>query len=105
MPYTGTINVSGSVGIVENSNADAFVTFPNPANTSLTMNYTFNASEKIKLALYNSLGQQVMVIADNTVSAGAFTTTINISNLASGVYSCKLETETTVITKQVVIQK
>lgn len=46
-----------------------------------------------------------MVIADNTVSAGAFTTTIDISGLASGVYSCKLETESTVITKQVVIQK
>ena len=105
MPYTGTINVSGSVGINENSNADAFVTFPNPANNSLTMNYFFNASEKIKLALYNSLGQQVMVIADNTVSAGAYTATIDISALASGVYSCKLETESTVITKQVVIQK
>jgi hypothetical protein len=65
----------------------------------------FNTSEKIKLALYNSLGQQVMIIADNTVSAGAFTTTIDISGLASGVYSCKLETESTVITKQVVIQK
>lgn len=105
MPYTGVINVAGSVGINENSNADAFVTFPNPANSTLTMNYIFNSSEKIKLALYNSLGQQVMVIADNTVSAGAFTTTIDISGLASGVYSCKLETESTVITKQVVIQK
>ena len=69
------------------------------------MNYTFNTSEKIKLALYNSLGQQVMLIADNTVSAGTYTSTIDISALASGVYSCKLETETTVITKQVVIQK
>lgn len=105
MPYFGTINVGSSVGIIENSNADAFVAFPNPANNSLTMNYTFNTSEKIKLALYNSLGQQVMLIADNTVSAGTYTSTIDISALASGVYSCKLETETTVITKQVVIQK
>lgn len=105
MPYAGTINVAGSVGIAENNAADAFITFPNPANNSLTMTYTFNSSEKIKLALYNSLGQQVMVVADNTVSAGAFTTTIDISTFASGIYSCKLETESTVITKQVVIQK
>ena len=105
MPYAGTINVAGGVGIAENNSANSFVTFPNPANNSLTVNYTFTASEKIRLALYNSLGQQIMLVADNTVSAGAFTSTIDISTLASGVYSCKLETESTVITKQVVIQK
>ncbi len=105
MPYAGTINVAGGVGIAENNAADAFVTFPNPANNSLTMNYTFNSSEKVKLALYNSLGQQIMIVADMITPAGFFTTTVDISNLASGVYSCKLETETTVITKQVVIQK
>ena len=69
------------------------------------MNYKLNASGKIKLALYNSLGQEIMMVADITVPAGLFTTTIDISNLASGVYSYKLETESTVITKQVVIQK
>jgi len=105
MPYAGTISVSGSVGIAENNAADAFVTFPNPANSSLTMNYTFSSSEKIKLALYNSLGQQVMLVADMTAPAGLFTTTVDISTLASGVYSYKLETGSTVITKQVVIQK
>lgn len=105
MPYAGTINVAGSVGITENNAADAFVTFPNPANNSLTMNYTFNSSEKIKLALCNSLGQQIVLVADMTAPAGLFTTTVDVSNLASGVYSCKLETESTVITKQVVIQK
>jgi hypothetical protein len=105
MPYFGTINVSTSAGIDDNAAAASFVTFPNPTNNSLTMNYNFNASENIRLALYNSLGQEIMLIADGTVAAGAFSKTIDVTSLATGVYYCKLEAETTVITKQIIIQK
>jgi hypothetical protein len=105
MPYSGTINVSSSVDIAENNSAANFTMYPNPANNSLNITGIFNTAGKIKLALYNALGQEVMLAANTSIQPGSFNTTIDISDLAAGVYTCKLETGNTVITRQVVIQK
>lgn len=105
MPYAGTITVSTATGINDAANAATFVTFPNPANNSLTMNYNLNASEQVKLSLYNALGQEMMIVANETAAAGLFSKTIDVTSFPAGVYTCRLATETTVITKQVVIQK
>lgn len=104
IPYTGTISV-GNAGVSENNLADAFTTFPNPANNSLNVSYTFQTPEKIKLSLFNTLGQEIMMIANMDVPAGLFSRFIDVSSLANGIYSCKLEMGKTVITKQVVIRK
>lgn len=104
MPYSGTVNV-GSVGIAENTPATNFVSYPNPANNTLNITNNFEASEKIKMALYNAFGQQVLLISQVTVPAGSFNQTVDVSGIAAGAYSLRLETETTVITRQVMIQK
>ena len=105
MPYFGIINVTGTTAITENQNDLMFNVYPVPAGNTLTVSFTSAKSEKIKLALYNNIGQEIMNIANEEAAGGAFTKTVDISTLAAGIYFCKLETDNSSVTKFVVIQK
>jgi hypothetical protein len=104
IPYFGKINV-GTTGIADNNAIKSFAVYPTPATNQLNISYKAEKSEKIKIALYNNLGQAVVTIVNEDVSTGVFNKTIDISALQSGVYFCKLETQNTVVTRQIVIQK
>lgn len=105
MPYTGTINVSGTVGINEIADNDFIQVYPVPADQSMTISGSLTNSGKIKLALYNSLGQQVLLIADESSIAGTFNKTVDISQFPAGVYFCKLETNISTKTQRLVIER
>lgn len=104
MPYSGTINVSGTVGVDETADADFIQIFPVPANESITISGALTNAGKIKLALYNSLGQEVLSIANESAAAGSFNRTISVDQLPEGVYFCKLETGISTKIQRVVIQ-
>ncbi len=104
MPYTGTITV-GSVGITENNGTSDILMFPNPANTNFKISYIPPTLEKIKLAMYNQLGQNIMPIVDQEIVSGIINKTIDVTSFSAGVYYIKLESESTVLTKRIVIQK
>jgi hypothetical protein len=59
---------------------------------------------KIKLAIYNNLGQEMLLIANESAAAGSFTKTIDVSTLPAGVYFCKLETGISTKIQRVIIQ-
>lgn len=105
MPYSGTINVSGTVGINEIADNDFMQLYPVPADQSIMISGSLTNSGKIKLALYNSLGQQVLVIADESSLSGTFNKSVDISQLPTGVYFCKLETAVSTKTARLVIER
>lgn len=105
MPYTGTISVSGTTSIAESVNSLSFQVYPVPASNVLNVSFAVASTEKVKLALYNNMGQQMMVVANEEVINGTFNKAVDVTSLAAGVYFCKLETSTGVLTKYVVIQK
>ena len=105
MPYTGTINVSGTVGIDELADNDFIRVYPVPADQSIMISGSLTNTGKIKLALFNSLGQQVLLIADESNAAGTFNKTVDISELPAGVYFCKMETTVSTKTQRLVIQR
>ncbi len=105
MPYFGIINVSGTTAITENQNNLLFSVYPIPASNMLDVSFVLMKTEKIKLALYNNIGQQMMNITNEETAGGVFNKTIDISTLAAGIYFCKLETGNTITTKLVVVQK
>ena len=104
MPYAGTIDVSGTVGIDETADADFIRIFPVPASNTITISGVLTNAGKIKLALYNNLGQEVVMIANESASAGSFNKTVEVDQLPSGVYFCKLETGISTKIQRVVIQ-
>ena len=60
--------------------------YPNPFNPATNINFELPVSSKIKLVVYNSLGQQVDVLYDNIKPAGRHSMQFNAGRLASGVY-------------------
>ncbi len=105
MPYLGTINVGGFTGINENQNDPLFTVYPVPASNTLNISFILSKSEKIKLALYNNLGQEMMSMASGEAVNGVFNKTVDITSLTAGIYFCKLETDNIITTKYVIIQK
>jgi uncharacterized delta-60 repeat protein len=75
--------------------------FPNPVESTVTVQTTFNTSGVAKLSLVNALGATVWT-AEMPVQAGAFEREIEVSNLPSGFYMTELRMGTERLTKRFV---
>ena len=105
MPYFGIINVSTTTAITENQNNNLFAVYPVPASNTLNVSFMLDQSEKVKVALYNNIGQEMMSIANEEVAGGAFNKSVDITTLPAGIYFCKMESDHNITTKYVIIQK
>jgi len=78
--------------------------YPNPFNPSTNIGYTIASSkeqvagstkqvgmERVRLAVYDLLGREVVVLVDGTEQAGSHTVRFDAANLSSGVYLYRLE--------------
>jgi len=69
--------------------------YPNPFNPSTTIEFALPISAKIKVKVYNLLGQTVKVIYDGTKDAGYYkfnwnSDDVNGNSVSSGVYFYEL---------------
>jgi hypothetical protein len=84
------------VGIFSMNNLPEDVTlysnFPNPFNPGTTIQYEINASMKIKIQVYNSLGILISTLYDGYQLSGLHKVQFDAQNLASGTYFVKLLT-------------
>jgi ligand-binding sensor domain-containing protein len=64
--------------------------YPNPFNPSTTIRFSVPAKSRVRLTVYNLLGQQVAELANEEMSAGNFERTWN-ANVASGLYFYRIE--------------
>jgi len=65
--------------------------YPNPFNPVTTINYDLAATVPVQLLVYNSLGQQVATLVNDTQPAGRYSFTFDASSLASGLYFYQLQ--------------
>ena len=66
--------------------------YPNPFNPSTMITYSIPKLAKVKLTVYNVLGQKVKTLIDQKQVAGSHKVTFNASKLNSGIYFFTLET-------------
>ena len=79
--------------------------YPNPFNPVTTIQYQLPADTHVELTVYNTLGQQVETLVDGRVEAGTHEVSFDGSNLASGVYIYRLQTDRKVISNQMTLVK
>lgn len=97
--------------IFENNDADNPITlsleqnYPNPFNPSTTIRYTLTENSTIKLAIFNSLGEEILILEDGFKSAGTYEIKFDASKLPSGVYFYKLISEKQFDIKKFMIKK
>jgi hypothetical protein len=79
--------------------------YPNPFNPTTLINFAVPKAGRVKIAVYNELGQQVALIADREYSSGNFSVSFDGASLASGVYYYRIEAGSFTQTKKMVLLK
>ncbi len=68
--------------------------YPNPFNASTVIRFYLPAPANIRLDVYNLLGKKVRSVLNRRLRAGEHTAIFEARGLASGVYYCRLSSET-----------
>ena len=79
--------------------------YPNPFNPVTTIKYTLWYVDHIKLTVYDAKGNAVALVIDEEQSAGRHSAKFDASNLASGIYYYKLESNQLQDTRKMVLIK
>ena len=79
--------------------------YPNPFNPEATIRFDVRQSQQVRLSVFNELGQQVMVLVDGRLEAGQHEARLAAYGLPGGTYFVRLETNTGVVTRTVVLMK
>ena len=79
--------------------------YPNPFNPSTNIGFTLPVSSKVKVTVYDQLGQQVATIADGEYSAGTYQLNFNADNIASGIYYYRIKAGSYIQTRKMVFMK
>ncbi len=96
-PLTGVTTLGGiptEVSLAQN--------YPNPFNPSTTIEWSVPATSKVRLSIYNLIGQEVASLADGTMDPGQYRATWNASGLPSGVYLYRLQVGATTLSRKLV---
>ncbi len=67
--------------------------YPNPFNPNTTISFAVPKRTNVKVAVYNVLGRQVGVLADESFAAGKHVLRWDGSELASGIYLIKMSSD------------
>ncbi len=65
--------------------------YPNPFNPATTIEYTLGEPGRIRLSVFNNLGQRVATLKSGEQPAGSYSITFDAFDLASGIYFYRLE--------------
>lgn len=94
-----TITISAVTGVANNNLSSVLSVFPNPANGALTIQNKNNAATSIiKLQLMNAIGEVVLSSVMDTTEK-----IIDLSALANGVYTLKLESQSGSMVQKIIL--
>ena len=76
-----------------------FLVSPNPASNIATVHFSLEKSERVSLKIFNILGQEIAQILDETMSAGEYERSLEISQLplVSGMFFVQLKTQHSIL--------
>jgi hypothetical protein len=80
--------------------------YPNPFNPQTTISYSLPRASTVTLKVYDLMGREIAVLMQNERKApGNYEISFDASDISSGVYFYKLQTERFIETKQMVLVK
>lgn len=79
--------------------------YPNPFNPSTTISYQLDSPQAVTLTVYDQLGRKVSVLSSGRMSSGKHWVTFDASDLSSGLYFYRLRTESSVLTRKMLLIK
>lgn len=82
-----------------------FQNYPNPFNPATKIRFDIPLQTNVRLAIYNSLGQEVALLVNEKLLPGSYEYSFDGSSLSSGIYFYSIETEGFGETKKMVLIK
>ncbi len=79
--------------------------YPNPFNPSTTIPFSLKESGKVKVTVYNILGQEMRVLTNKNYHAGIHKIKFNAAGMTTGVYFYRLEVNGVAFMKKFVLVK
>lgn len=109
--YTGNGTICGvilSVNVITQNvpkSFDLFQNYPNPFNPVTKIRFDLPKQADAKLVIYDALGREISVVVNELLEAGSYDVNWNASDLTSGIYFYKLETEGFTSIKKMILVK
>ena len=106
--YDGSTEKVGEVEVVLNNVPTNYVleqNYPNPFNPNTIIGFALPRATNIKLSIFNTLGENVVVLEEGFREAGYYHTEFNGSNLPSGIYFYTLSSDNFTSTKKMILLK
>ena len=79
--------------------------YPNPFNPSTEIDFSVPDNNLVNLTVYNSLGQELVVLMNKQLTAGKYKAEFNGTGLSSGIYFYQLKAAGLIRTKKMVLVK
>ncbi|MBD3375399.1 T9SS type A sorting domain-containing protein [candidate division KSB1 bacterium] len=79
--------------------------YPNPYNSTTTIRYTLNQSQKVRLSVFDILGRPVEYLVDEFQSKGTYEILYENRTLGSGIYFYEMRTPVKVLRKKMLLIK
>jgi len=79
--------------------------YPNPFNPTTQISYQIPENSFVNLVVYNALGQKVAELVNQNQSVGQYSVKFDASNLPSGIYIYKLQTDNFSDVKKMLLTK
>jgi len=77
--------------------------YPNPFNSTTTIEYALPYASQVSLNIYNLSGQRIETLFNSRLQAGFHRSTLNAGDLPSGLYFVKLEGEGQLFTRKIML--
>jgi hypothetical protein len=91
-PSAGTANLTANQIRMTEYQADfSFQAWPNPFNAAARIQFTLPHTGRVTLQLFNTIGQQVMILLDERMESGFHSCVLNANKLPSGIFFCHLQ--------------
>jgi hypothetical protein len=74
------------------SSFDMSQNFPNPFNPVSTIKYQLPKANYVMIKLYDQLGREAGILFEGNRQAGYYQVSVDGTNLASGIYFCRINT-------------
>ena len=101
--YTGLSTGAPSGGLIPDTYT--LSNYPNPFNPSTTIRFGLPTAARVRLTIFNVLGQEVATLADDEYTAGYHEVRLDGSELPSGAYYYQFKTDESVQTRRIVLLK
>ncbi|HEX9934549.1 MAG TPA: T9SS type A sorting domain-containing protein, partial [bacterium] len=79
--------------------------FPNPFNPATTICYSLPSPAEVRLAVYDVTGREVVVLEEGKQPAGEHRVEFDGKSYGSGMYICRLEADSRILTQKMILLK